>query len=758
MADDAPRELAELLERLGLSDALKARRVRARLRRLGRGLPQFQSVWVDALFQGRFLTPYQAAEIHAGRGSSLRLGPYVLLAGQAGPGYLRSYVARHVETPQAVHLSLIEADDEAAAERLAGSLDSLAAASRRLDTLPLTPVCGVGRGGRLVWVVQPLAGGVTAAEHLVRHGRMPAVAVLEVARQMAAALAHLELAGLPHGDLSAATLWLTAEGRAVLSAPGVRPIVRPAEGFTHADLAPEDYDTLAPERIDGGAAADSRTDLYACGCLWWRRLPGRPPFPGGNALARLRAHLSTAPADVRTLAPEVPPILAAAIGACLRRDPRERPASAAALAGRLGPPTPQGRRWLARSQRPGRRSAAPLHAPAGRPRSAASPWPIAAGGAALVAFAAVLWGIGLPAPAPSGNSGNSGEAVSRAAGSPPPLAERPLAESRDLVEDSSFKAASDAAEVVLDGGGPVACERVRLAAGARVRGPADGRATVLIRSAPLAVREEDVSFDGIDFVWQAGSPSAAAEETPAMLRIAAGRVRFRRCTFQAASGQGRAPAALHWVFPVDRGGLGLPTGKLVLADCVFHRVAPAIDARTAASLAIECDNLLHLGPGPLVRLDHAPAAGEPVSLVLTSVTCRQSGPVLEISDPAAIEKPGAISIDARLSVFEPRPGEPLLLLAGPQEPGGLVKAIYWTGEGALVAPEARIAIWRKPSGARTELNDAAFSIAGLVRSPVQFAGAAEPILESNAAQRWQAPLPSAEAPGIRAASLPQPVR
>jgi hypothetical protein len=57
MADDAPLELVELLERLGLADALKARRVRARLRRLGRGLPQFQSVWVDALAQGRFLTP-----------------------------------------------------------------------------------------------------------------------------------------------------------------------------------------------------------------------------------------------------------------------------------------------------------------------------------------------------------------------------------------------------------------------------------------------------------------------------------------------------------------------------------------------------------------------------------------------------------------------------------------------------------------------------------------------------------------------------
>ncbi len=759
MADDAPRELAELLERLGLADALRARRVRARLRRLGRGLPQFQSVWVDALAQGRFLTPFQAAEIHAGRGSSLRLGPYVLLAGLAGPGYLRSYTARHAETRQTYHLSLIEAGDEPAAERLAGSLESLAARSARLDTLHLSPVCGAGRQGRLVWIVQPRAGDSTAGEHLVRHGRMPPMAVLEIARQMAAASVHLEQAGLPHGDLSAATVRLTAEGRVVLSAPGVRPIVRPAEGFSHADLAPEDYDTLAPERIDGGAPADPRTDLYACGCLWWHLLAGRAPFPGGNALAKLRAHLSSTPADVRTLAPDTPPILAAAIDACLQPDPRNRPGSAAALAGRIGASTPHGRRALVRSTRPGRRAAPPIHAPAARPRAAAaSPWPIAAGGAALVAFAAVLWGIGLPAPAPE-PSGNSGEVATTAAGAPAAAAGQPLPKPRDL-EDSSANAAATAGapEIVLDASSPVAFDRVQLAPGARVRSPADARATVLIRGAPVSIREDDVSFDGIDFVWQTGLPSAAPDETPAMLRIEAGRVRFRRCTFQAASGQARAPAALRWVFPTDRGGLGLPTGRLVLTDCVFHRVASAIDAQTAAGLAIECDNLLHLGPGPLVRLDHAPAAGEPVSLALRSVTCRQSGPVLEISDPAAIEKPGAISIDARLSVFEPRAGEPLLLLTGPQAPGGLAKAIYWTGEGALVSPEARIAIWHKPSGERMELNDAAFAIAGLVRSPVQFVGAAEPVLESNAAQRWQAPLPSADAPGIRAASLPQPVR
>ena len=202
----------------------------------------------------------------------------------------------------------------------------------------------------------------------------------------------------------------------------------------------------------------------------------------------------------------------------------------------------------------------------------------------------------------------------------------------------------------------------------------------------------------------------------------------------------------------------MPTGKLSLTDCVFHRVESAIDARTAAALAIECDNLLHLGPGPLVRLDHAPPPDEPLSLTLKNATLRQAGPVLEIHDSAAIEKPGAISIDTRLSVFEPRSGEALFSLVGPRAPDGLTKAVYWTGEGALVSPDARIAVWHKPSGEQVEIDDAALSIAGLVRSPIQFAGHPEPAIEPNSAQRWQAPLLSTEPPGIRAASLPPPVR
>ena len=37
-------------------------------------LPRFESVWIDALRQARLLTQFQAAEISAGHGETLRVG------------------------------------------------------------------------------------------------------------------------------------------------------------------------------------------------------------------------------------------------------------------------------------------------------------------------------------------------------------------------------------------------------------------------------------------------------------------------------------------------------------------------------------------------------------------------------------------------------------------------------------------------------------------------------------------------------------
>ena len=78
MREPPPAQLTALLRQLGLATERDFENVEAAVRRMTGDLPQFESVWIDALRQARVLTQFQAAEILAGRGDALCIGRYVL--------------------------------------------------------------------------------------------------------------------------------------------------------------------------------------------------------------------------------------------------------------------------------------------------------------------------------------------------------------------------------------------------------------------------------------------------------------------------------------------------------------------------------------------------------------------------------------------------------------------------------------------------------------------------------------------------------
>ena len=152
---------------------------------------------------------------------------------------------------------------------------------------------------------------------MLHHGRFPPAIVLEVARAMLAELAAMETAGLVHGDVRVETVLLLTEGNVCLPQPGLRGMVRPHEGIAHGDLA-GGLRNAGAERVAGGASPAIASDLFACGCVWWQMLCGRPPLGGGDAMSRLRAAQTAAIDDWRQWAADVPEPLAGAIDACLQ--------------------------------------------------------------------------------------------------------------------------------------------------------------------------------------------------------------------------------------------------------------------------------------------------------------------------------------------------------------------------------------------------------------------------------------------------------
>ena len=203
---------------------------------------------------------------------------------------------------------------------------------------------------------------------------------------------------------------------------------------------------------------------------------------------------------------------------------------------------------------------------------------------------------------------------------------------------------------------------------------------------------------------------------------------------------------------VDPSETSLPSGRIRLADCMFDGVSIGLDCRTVGALGIELTNTLYLGAGPLLRLDHCPRSDEPLSLDLSQVTLRGGGPLLECLAPHVDEQPVEITVRATACVFAPRSGEPLMR-GGGTSPERLLAGLRWNGQGSLVTPQTPILNWRGAEGQQT-VDESAISIAGLVRSEVEFAGGPSSDPAASRVVRWQAPLQSANPPGADPTPLP----
>jgi eukaryotic-like serine/threonine-protein kinase len=80
---------------------------------------------------------------------------------------------------------------------------------------------------------------------------------------------------------------------------------------------------MAPEQIEG-RDADSRTDIFALGCVLYELVTGKRAFRGESPSAVMSAIIATEPRPMRELVPITPPTLEWIVTRCLAKNPDDR--------------------------------------------------------------------------------------------------------------------------------------------------------------------------------------------------------------------------------------------------------------------------------------------------------------------------------------------------------------------------------------------------------------------------------------------------
>ncbi|MBX3471025.1 MAG: serine/threonine protein kinase, partial [Planctomycetes bacterium] len=173
-------------------------------------------------------------------------------------------------------------------------------------------------------------------EELVRGPTLSAVArtrpapgkAAQLARGIAAAVAHAHAAGVVHRDLKPDNVVVDAAGRPRVLDFGIAGLLGaegPALTLPGAPLGTPGY--MAPEQVRGSATPAS--DVYAVGGVLYELLCGRAPFDGASDA--LFATLEAPPPRPSDVAPQVPPALDEVVLRCLAKDPGDRFPDADAL-------------------------------------------------------------------------------------------------------------------------------------------------------------------------------------------------------------------------------------------------------------------------------------------------------------------------------------------------------------------------------------------------------------------------------------------
>jgi Tol biopolymer transport system component/tRNA A-37 threonylcarbamoyl transferase component Bud32 len=265
-----------------------------------------------------------------------RIGPYEVTSqiGEGGMGVV--YRARDTKLQRDVALKVLP-------DHFANDPDRLARFQREAQLLAslnhpnVAHIYGLEQTGGTGCIVMELVEGETIAERL-RSGPLSVDEAVRIAGQIADAVEAAHERGIIHRDLKPANIKVTADGTVKVLDFGLAKIAEPLPATASRTIPVGESPTAMSASIPGvvmgtaaymspeqarGRTVDTRTDIWAVGCVLYEMLTARPAF-GGETVTDIVARILEREPEWNVLPADVPSSIRTLLEVTLSKDLRQR--------------------------------------------------------------------------------------------------------------------------------------------------------------------------------------------------------------------------------------------------------------------------------------------------------------------------------------------------------------------------------------------------------------------------------------------------
>jgi serine/threonine protein kinase len=250
--------------------------------------------------------------------------------GEGGMGEV--YLAQDTELDRKVALKILSADLAANQDRMRRFVQEAKAASA-LNHPNILTIHEIGAEAGTHFIATEYIEGETLRQ-VMQTGRLTVAESLEIAVQVASALATAHEAGIVHRDIKPENIMIRRDHLAKVLDFGLAKLSSGTQAVTPEAETRVQVKTMAgtilgtvlymsPEQARG-ADTDTRTDIFSLGVVLYEMLAGRAPFAGETTADIISLLLQKEPQPLSMLADNVPAELQHIISKSLRKDRNER--------------------------------------------------------------------------------------------------------------------------------------------------------------------------------------------------------------------------------------------------------------------------------------------------------------------------------------------------------------------------------------------------------------------------------------------------